>query len=258
MHTNMHTNMHMNTCLIMDPSGELQGLACESLGRLGLRCEVTRHPESFVGRKRYDVVLMDMRPYLDFNDAFQRVLRGVGQACVIGFLSPRDAVDRVLALEMGADAIIVPPFGAEEIGARVRAMLRRRALSRLAEAHVAHARLEVATRTLHVADAGMLSLSANETALLQQLALRPGEVMSRGELLSRSGMGREGATVQTVELVVSRLRHKLRRTCQPALPVDPIRTVRGQGYAWCAAVLQLAVEARATTTSADADAVATG
>lgn len=232
----------MNTCLIMDPSGELQGLAAESLGRLGMACEVTRHPEAFVGRKRYDVVLMDMRPYVDFNDAFRRVLRDVGQACVIGFLSPRDAVDRVLALEMGADAIIVPPFGPEEIGARVRAMLRRRALSRLAEAHVAHGRLDVATRSLQVSGPGLspgpLSLSANETALLQQLASRPGEVMSRGELLSRSGMGREGSTVQTVELVVSRLRQKLR----PLTQESPIRTVRGQGYSWRAAVLQLAVE----------------
>lgn len=242
----------MNTCLIVDPSGELQALAKASLARLGLACDVVRQPGGWARLKRYDVVLMDMRPYVDFNEAFRHVLRDVGQASVIGFLSPRDVVDRVLALEMGADAIIVPPFGPEEIGARVRAMLRRRTLSRLADAHAAHARLEVATRVLHVAGHGMQGLSANETALLQLLASRPGEVMSRGELLSRSGMGREGLTVQTVELVVSRLRQKLRH----ATPESPIRTVRGQGYAWCVAVLQLAVEARATAALTGPEALA--
>lgn len=232
----------MKTCLIVDPSGELQALAKASLEGLGLTCDVVHHSGAMTRRKRYDVVLMDMRECVDFNGAFRRVLRDVGQAHVISVLSPRDVVDRVLALEMGADAIIVPPFGPEEIGARVRAMLRRRTLTRLADAHAAHATLDVTTRLLHVAGHGALGLSANETALLHVLASRPGEVMSRGELLSRSGMGREGLMVQTVELVVSRLRQKLRRVTKES----PIRTVRGQGYAWCEAVLQLAVEARAT------------
>ena len=233
----------MDTCLIVDPSGELQALARASLERLGLACDVVRHPQAMTRRQRYDVVLMDMRPHLDFNEALRRVLRDLGQASVIGVLSPRDVVDRVLALEMGADAIIVPPFGAEEIGARVRAMLRRRTLTRLADAHAAHATLDVATRVLHVAGQGALGLSANEVALLQVLTARPGAVMSRGELLCRSGMGREGMTVQTVELVVSRLRQKLRRVTKES----PIRTVRGQGYAWCVAALQLAAEARPST-----------
>ncbi len=252
----------VNTCLVMDPSGELHGMAAESLGRLGMACDVTRHPEAFTVRKAYDVVLMDMRPYVDFNEAFRRVLRDVGQAYVIGFIAPRDAVDRVLALEMGADAIIVPPFGPEEIGARVRALLRRQAQTRAVDAAVVRAQLDVATRTVSVThfrnasgamDLPALRLSANEALLLQQLALRPGQVMSRAELLSRSGLGRQGHSVQTVELLVSRLRHKL--SCKlrvgpsPSaigLSGDPIRTVRGQGYAWCASVLQLAV--RATTT----------
>lgn len=242
----------MNTCLIVAPRGELQALAKASLEGLGLSCDVVSHPGAMARRKRYDVVLMDMREYVDFNGAFRRVLHGVGKAHVIGVLSPRDVVDRVLALEMGADAIIVPPFGPEEIAARVRAMLRRRTLTRLADAHAAHATLEVATRLLHVTGHGTLGLSANEVALLHVLTSRPGEVMSRGELLSRSGMGREGLTVQTVELVVSRLRQKLRRVTKES----PIRTVRGQGYAWCASVLQLAVEARATAALTEAVALA--
>ena len=253
----------VNTCLVMDPSGELHGMASESLGRLGMACDVTRHPEAFTVRKAYDVVLMDMRPYVDFNEAFRRVLRDVGQAYVIGFIAPRDAVDRVLALEMGADAIIVPPFGPEEIGARVRALLRRQAQTRAVDAAVVRAQLDVAARTVSVThfrhasgamDLPALGLSANEALLLQQLVLRPGQVMSRAELLSRSGLGRQGHSVQTVELLVSRLRHKLscklRTGPSPSaigLPGDPIRTVRGQGYAWCASVLQLAV--RATSTS---------
>jgi len=246
----------MRTCLVMDPSGELQGMATESLGRLGMACDVTRHPEAFAVRKAYDVVLMDMRPYVNFSDAFRRVLRDVGQAHVIGFIAPRDAVDRVLALEMGADAIIVPPFGPEEIGVRVRALLRRAAQARAADAVVLRACLDVGARTVALANVrGLpaLRLSANEALVLQQLASRPGQVMSRAELLGRSGLARLGHPVQTVELLVSRLRHKFRSKWQvgassasssaPAtgLSGDPIRTVRGQGYAWCASVLQLAV-----------------
>ncbi len=228
----------MNTCLLIDPSGELQGMAVESLGRLGVACDVTKRHEGLARRKSYDVVLMDMRPHVSFHDTFRRVLHEVGNAYVIAFMEPHDAVERVLALEMGADAIIVQPLGGDEIGARVQALLRRQAQGCASEERASHARLRLEARTLTVPGQMPLTLSGSEAALLQQLAARPGQVMSRAELLGRSGLSRLGHQLESVELQVSRLRRKFMHL---DLSASPIRTVRGQGYAWDDAVLQLQI-----------------
>jgi DNA-binding response OmpR family regulator len=236
----------MNACLIMDPCAELLNTATLSLQRLGMACDVTRCTEAFAYRKHYDVVLMDMRACADFHDMFRRVQRHAGQAYVIAVVEARDVVDRVLALEMGADAVIVAPCGSDEIAARVRSLLRRQAQAHSTDKPVAHARLNVASRTLTMPGQMPLTLSGSEAVLLQQLAARPGHIMSRAELLSRSGLARMGHPVQTVELLVSHLRRKL---LSLNLQTSPIRTVRGQGYAWSVSVLQLVVDVTAPASS---------
>ena len=233
----------MKQCLLVDLSGELQDMVAQSLSGMGqgLHCDVLRQPGAGDVRKRYDVVLLDMRPYVDFNEAFRRVLRDVGQACVIGFVEPREPVDRVLALEMGADAIIVPPFGPQEIGARVRALLRRQAEAEAAMS-LPQGRLDCHARTLTLPGQAATTLADSEARLLQLLATRPGQVMSRAEVLARTGLSAQGRRIQMVELMVSRLRQRLRTL---GVAESPIRTVRGQGYAWTPSALSLEVVARA-------------
>lgn len=147
---------------------------------------------------------------------------------------------------MGADAIVVPPFGAREIAARVGAVLRGRSRG---EGHgarhgsrsgteVTHGRLDCRARTLSLPGQAAATLADSEVRLLQLLASRPGQVMSRAEVMVRIGLSGRGRHIAMVEGVVSRLRRRLREL---GVAAPPIRTVRGQGYAWTPPVLSLEV-----------------
>lgn len=147
---------------------------------------------------------------------------------------------------MGADAIVVPPFGAREIAARVGAVLRGRSRG---EGHgarhgsrsgteVTPGRLDCRARTLSLPGQAAVTLADSEVRLLRLLASRPGQVMSRAEVMVRIGLSGQGLHIEMVEGVVSRLRRRLREL---GVLESPIRTVRGQGYAWTPSALSLEV-----------------
>jgi DNA-binding response OmpR family regulator len=78
-------------------------------------------------------------------------------------------------------------------------------------------------------DAGVWGLSASERMVLRVLLDQPGRVMSRAELMARTGLGAAGRHLNVVDLSVSRLRAKL-EGC--GVQGQGIRTLRGQGYVW--------------------------
>jgi two-component system response regulator QseB len=137
-------------------------------------------------------------------------------------ITARDAVsDRVIGLDAGADDYLVKPFDLDELTARVRAVLRRRAGR--AESTVRVGDLEIDAALRRVRWKGKeVSLSAREYALLEALADRPGAYLTRAQLEDRLYGWDEEVASNTVEVHI----HGLRRKLDP----NVIRNVRGLGY----------------------------
>src|SRR3569623_41486 len=135
--------------------------------------------------------------------------------------------ERVRGLATGADDYIVKPFSVPELIARVRALLRRASPARVADVLV-HGESERDREKKRVSRAGRtIDLGPTEYRLLEFLMERPGRVFSRTQLLD-GGWGSEiYLDERTVDVHVGRLRKAINR----GQLADPIRTVRGAGYA---------------------------
>ncbi|MGY5013617.1 response regulator transcription factor [Streptomyces sp. 900105755] len=181
-----------------------------------------------------DLVLMDVEmPGLDGLAATRRI-RASGNTVPILMITGRNAVgDRIVALDNGADAYLAKPFAAEELLARVRALLRRsprRATGTEADGGdrflgFGDVSMDLRSRTVHREDRA-LDLTRTEYALLEFLLRHPGRVLSRERIL-RDVWGFEFAPASnTLDVYIMYLRRKLESRGEPRL----IHTVRGLGY----------------------------
>src|SRR5262249_9804450 len=134
--------------------------------------------------------------------------------------------ERVRGLATGADDYIVKPFSVPELNARVRALLRRALPERLAD-RLSFGDLAVDREQKAVSRRRAVDLGPTEYRLLEFLMERPGRVFSREQLLNGVWGSEIYIDERTVDVHVGRLRKALNR----GHDVDPIRTVRGAGYA---------------------------
>ncbi len=178
--------------------------------------------EATLASEAFDLVLLDLG--LPQGDGLQvlRTLRARGNATPVIVLTARDGPgDRVAGLDAGADDYLVKPFELDELGARIRAVLRRqagRALPLLAHGGVT---LDPATRQVQ-RDGQPVLLSAREYAVLELLLQRPGAVLSRAQIEDRLYGWGEEIESNAVSVYV----HQLRKKLGP----DFIRSMRGVGY----------------------------
>ncbi|RYY93410.1 MAG: two-component system response regulator CreB [Comamonadaceae bacterium] len=152
-----------------------------------------------------------------------------GPAVPMLFLTARsDEIDRVVGLELGADDYVAKPFSPRELVARVRVILRR--ATRAAEAPPASGLpLVLDEERRRIAYFGQpLALSRYEYGILRVLMRRPGRVFSRDELLAQVWDAPDASIDRTVDAHIKTLRAKLKAV---APDVEPVRTVRGSGYA---------------------------
>jgi len=173
----------------------------------------------------YDLLVLDvMMPRKD-GWSVLKDLRARKTTPVL-FLSARDDVeDRVRGLELGADDYLVKPFAFVELLARVRTLVRR-GPPREAELTVV-GDLEIDSIRRRVKRAGVrIELTPREFSLLQLLARRRGEVMSRTQIASYVWDMNFDSDTNVVEVAVRRLRAKI----DDAFPDKLIHTVRGVGY----------------------------
>ncbi|MGW2194960.1 response regulator transcription factor, partial [Streptosporangium sp. NPDC001682] len=182
-------------------------------------------------REPYELVLLDvMMPRLDGLTACRR-LRAAGNHLPVLMLTARDAVgDRVSGLDAGADDYLVKPFELDELLARVRALLRRGALSAPAaedDAGLVFGDLRMDTASREVTRAGeRLELTRTEYLLLELLMIHPRQVLTREQILSEVwGFDFEPSS-NSLDVYVMYLRRKTETGGRPRL----IHTVRGVGY----------------------------
>jgi two-component system, OmpR family, copper resistance phosphate regulon response regulator CusR len=175
----------------------------------------------------YDAVILDlMLPKVD-GLGVCRALREAGNAVPILMLTARDSVDaRIEGLDCGADDYLVKPYDFGELLARLRALIRRGRQPVLPQRLLAGP-LTVDTRSRRalVGDAE-IALTAKEYALLEYLARRAGDVVSRADIAEHVWDEHYDPLSNVVDVYIQRLRRKLEAAGQQEL----IRTRRGEGY----------------------------
>lgn len=181
-----------------------------------------RAAELSLANDSHDLAILDLGLPRKDGMAILAALRSGGNPIPVLVASARDTVgDRIAGLEAGADDYVLKPFDLDELVARVRALLRRRAGSGSPLLKFGGLTLDPMRRSV-LRDGVPIELSAKEFALLETLMQRPGAVMSREKLEeSVYGWGEEvGSNAIEVHL------HNLRKKLGGAL----IKNVRGVGY----------------------------
>ncbi len=181
-----------------------------------------RAAELAIANGVYDLLLLDLGLPRRDGLAVLRELRARGSDLPVLVITARDAVaERVAGLDAGADDYLVKPFDLDELAARVRAVLRRRAGR--AQSVLTVGALEIDALARRVRWKGRaVALSGREYALLEALADRPGAYLSRAQLEERLYGWEAEIGSNAIEVHI----HALRRKLDPAL----IRNVRGLGY----------------------------
>ncbi|WP_433175205.1 response regulator transcription factor [Actinoallomurus sp. CA-150999] len=176
---------------------------------------------------RPDLVVLDLGlPDLDGCEVL-RMLRAVSSVPVIVATARDDEREMVRVLDAGADDYVVKPFGAGQLDARIRAVLRRGEEGTSADASVLVGGLRMNPRAREATlDGRVLELSPKEFDLLHYLAARAGQVVSKRELLTEVWQVPFGGADKTIDVHVAWLRRKLGET---ATNPRYLRSVRGSG-----------------------------
>ena len=175
----------------------------------------------------YDAAIVDLGlPKIDGIDLIAR-LRGDERRFPVLVLTARGHwQDKVEGLEAGADDYLTKPFQMEELLARLNALMRRAAGYASPVIIEGELSVDTAKKEVRLADA-LVELTAYEYKVLEYLMLNPSRVVSKAELTDHLYDQDFDRDSNVIEVFVGRLRKKLN-------PVNPIRTVRGQGYRFAA------------------------
>jgi two-component system, OmpR family, response regulator len=215
--------------LVVEDETSLAALVQEGLRAEGLLADIATSGEDAVwmaSATPYDVVCLDVNlPGMDGFTACRR-MRDAGVATPILMLTARDAVeDRITGLDTGADDYLVKPFDFGELLARIRALSRRPPEREREVLHVGDLTLDVATQVVRRGGVP-IELSVKEVQIIEVFMRRPGEVLSRLQILE--GAWDEGYEHRSnvIDVYIRYLREKIDRP----FGVDTLETVRGAGY----------------------------
>ncbi len=217
--------------LIVDDEPDIVALVVYHLAKAGYRVSSASTGPDAVAvarRERPTLVVLDlMLPGMSGFDVL-RDLRGdaaTANVAVIMLTARRDEPDRIKGLSLGADDYLTKPFSPQELVLRVQAILRRTAMSSMADdaLQIGPITIDRAAHTVSV-DGQPLELTATEYKLLLTLAERRGRVQPRAHLLESVWDAAPDIQTRTVDMHVQRLRSKL------GAAGDLIETVRGFGY----------------------------
>jgi two-component system response regulator MprA len=214
--------------LVVDDDSRIAAALRRALIYEGYHVEVAPDGQIALNRARErmpDLAILDiMLPGIDGLEVTRR-LRAEGDVPIL-LLTARDGTaDRVKGLDSGADDYLVKPFAYEELLARVRALLRRRAPRAKRTLRYADVVMDLATREVRRGER-LIPTTAKEFDLLQHFMRNPGQVLRREQLLDAVWGFNFGASSNVVDVYVGYLRQKLEQDAEPRL----LQTVRGVGY----------------------------
>jgi DNA-binding response OmpR family regulator len=215
--------------MIIEDDPEIRGVVRTLLTNDGFHVEEAADGRTAVERVfllKPDLILIDLRlPGLDGTEVCKRIRAGRLNTPIIVISAAKDEFDKVLLLELGADDYLVKPFGARELLARIKAVLRRSNPDRTIRSF---ANIDVDTERRLVTNRGNeVSLTPSEYNLLTYFLRNPDRVLTR-EMILEDVWGFESApATRTVDSHVVKLRQKLEP--DPAVP-RYFLTVHGVGY----------------------------
>jgi two-component system phosphate regulon response regulator OmpR len=231
---------------VVEDEGDLRDVVVEYLrtqGFAALPCPDGAALDAALAEAPVEIALLDINLPRESGLSIARRLRALPHPPgIIMVTALADSVDRIVGLELGADDYIGKPFELRELLARLRSLLRRRdarpAAAPAPAPRAAAGGPSLATRfagySLHAEERRLLDaagaevpLTAMEFDLLLLLAARPGQVLSREQLLALAHGKEVEAFDRSIDVRITRLRRKLEP--DPANPCL-IRTVRGMGY----------------------------
>jgi two-component system OmpR family response regulator len=215
--------------LVVEDEAKVADLIRRALVREGYAVDLAANGAEALwaaGETAYDAVVLDaMIPAPDGFEVCRR-LRSEGRWSPVLMLTARDGVDdRVRGLDAGADDYLTKPFALKELMARLRALTRRSLGARPVQLQVGDLTMDTAE---HVVRRGTepVALSPKEFAVLEQFMRRPGEVLSRSQILdSVWDFAYDGAS-NLVDVYVGYLRRKI----DEPFGRHDLETVRGVGY----------------------------
>ncbi len=211
--------------LLVEDNLELAGQIAMALNDLGFTLEQAHDGDTglaFGLSEDFDAVVLDLGlPDIQGGEILKR-WRKAGRAMPVLILTARGSwMDKVDGLNAGADDFVVKPAHAQEIAARLRALIRRSAGK--STPILVHGEIELCPASGTVTVSGNpVELTGQEFRILNYFMHRPGRILSQSELLDHIYQLESERGPNTIEVYVSRLRRKLGR--------DAIKTMRGLGY----------------------------
>lgn len=228
--------------LIVDDEVEVRILVSEVLNQAGYPCVAVADGNAMFGAMEetlFSLLIIDLRLKNEDGLVLARRVRESSNIPILMLTGKGSEMDRILSLELAADDFLMKPFNIRELVARVNALQRRavmtikKDLTDLSDSHECLAFgqwiLDLSARELRNSSGEVTLLTYGEFTLLESLAKRPKRVISREQLLEYL-RGAEGDTFdRTVDVLISRLRHKLEINSRSP---RYIRTERGIGYSF--------------------------
>lgn len=215
--------------LVIEDYRPLQQSLTKGLREAGFAVDTTRDGQEglwYAMGNEYDVIILDlMLPGMDGLEILKKI-RTQGRKSHVLILTAKDTVqDRVTGLDIGADDYLVKPFAFEELLARVRALLRRGYRQKNPRIRVKDLRIDLTTQKVW-RGREEIQLTPREYALLEYLAMRAGQTISRTDIWEHIYDFNSSASSNVVDVYIGYLRRKIERPNKPRL----INTVRGRGY----------------------------
>ncbi|HEY1685671.1 MAG TPA: response regulator transcription factor [Tepidisphaeraceae bacterium] len=215
--------------LLVEDSERLRRSVSDGLRKSGFAVDTAADGEEGLHLARtenYDAIILDiMLPKVDGLEVLQR-LRDGGKDTHVLLLTARGTIaDRVTGLRAGADDYLVKPFAVEELLARIETLVRRQHQNKQPRIRIGPIEIDMGARTV-MRGRAVIYLSPREYSLLEFLALRRGQVVSRTEIESHIYDIQAELMSNVVDSAVCALRRKIDEADRPSL----IQTRRGMGY----------------------------
>ena len=219
--------------LVVDDDARLRALLQRFLTEQGFRVSTAENAaaaRAALADMAFDLLVLDVMMPGETGLELTAALRAEGQEVPILMLTARGAPDdRIAGLEQGVDDYLAKPFDPRELALRIRTILRRAAPAPAAPHSLAP--MQIGNRWFDIERAelrgpgGIIRLTGGEAALLQALARRAGDVLSREDI--GEALGTPDAGERAIDVQVTRLRRKV----EPD-PREPrfIQTIRHRGY----------------------------